>query len=56
MKKVYIVVKDGLVQEVYADDTDIEVLVYDLDTDDNEEYDKLYEEVNNLRKLEKMVY
>ena len=54
---VHIVVKDGLVQEVYVDDgLDAEVFVYDLDTDDNTEYDKLYEEVDQLRKSGKSIY
>lgn len=56
-KTIHIVVKDGLVQEVYIDDDlDAEVFVYDLDTDDNTEYDKLYEEVDQLRKSGKSIY
>ena len=56
-KTIHIVVKDGLVQEVYVDDDlDAEVFVYDLDTDDNTEYDKLYEEVDQLRKSGKSIY
>lgn len=55
-KTIHIVIKDGLVQEVYTDDTDVEVFVYDLDTDDNAEYDMLYEEVDQLRKSGKSVY
>ena len=47
-KKVHIVVKDGLVQAVYAEGVDVEVVVYDLDTDDNEEYDELSEAVGKL--------
>lgn len=35
-----IIVKDGLVQSVYSTDENIEAEVIDLDTTDDEEYDK----------------
>lgn len=56
-KKVHIVVHGGLVQAVYSEGVDVEVLVYDLDTDDNEEHDTLttalYElcQLNNVNKV-----
>jgi hypothetical protein len=50
-KTIHIVVKDGLVQAVYADkDLDIDVVLYDLDTDDNEEYDTLITTLTEVRK------
>ena len=56
-KTVHIVVKDGLVQDVYADNgLDINVIIYDLDTDDNEEYDKLTEALAKLSSSVKRVY
>jgi uncharacterized Rossmann fold enzyme len=55
-KKVHIVVKDGLVQVVYAEGVDVEVVVYDLDTDDNEEYDELSEAVGKLPDIAYRVY
>lgn len=56
-KTVHIVVKDGLVQDVYADNgLDINVIIYDLDTDDNEEYDKLTEALAKLSSGVKRVY
>lgn len=56
-KTVHIVVQNGLVQAVYADKgLDIEVVLYDLDTEDNEEYDKLYDEVEKLHVSTAKVY
>lgn len=50
MKKVvHIVVHEGLVQAVYAENADVDVIVYDLDTDDNEEYDDLTSALTTLR-------
>jgi hypothetical protein len=47
-KRIHIVVKGGLVQDVYAEGVDVEVVVYDLDTDDNDEYDELSKVVAQL--------
>lgn len=56
-KTVHIVIKDGLVQDVYADnDLDVDVVLYDLDTEDNDEYDKLTEALAQLRESTKRVY
>ena len=50
-KTVHIIVKDGLVQAVYADkDLDVDVVLYDLDTDDEEEYDTLITALTEVRK------
>ena len=50
-KTVHIVVKDGLVQAVYADkDLDVDVVLYDLDTEDNEEYTAILDELTEVRK------
>lgn len=48
-KAVHIVVHGGLVQAVYAENADVDVIVYDLDTDDNEEYDNLISTLTTLR-------
>lgn len=56
-KTVHIVVKDGLVQDVYADNgLNVEVVLYDLDTEDRDEYNKLTETLDQLRKSTKRVY
>ena len=50
-KTVHIVVKDGLVQAVYADkDLDVDVVLYDLDTEDKEEYNTILDELIKVRK------
>lgn len=50
-KTVHIVVKDGLVQAVYADnDLDVEVVLYDFDTEDKEEYNAILDELTKVRK------
>lgn len=49
-KTVHIVVQDGLVQAVYSEEADVEVVVYDLDTDDNEEYDEVLTALTEVRK------
>ena len=48
MKKVHIVIENGLVQNVYAD-KDVVVVVYDLDSIDDEYYDKAEEEIEKLK-------
>lgn len=50
MKKVHIVVQDGLVQEVYVDNPlNVEVILYDLDTDNPAEYAEVKYDVDRLR-------
>ena len=55
-KTVHIVVKGGLVQDVYTEGVDAEVIVYDLDTDDNDEYDELIKVVAQLPDFAKRAY
>lgn len=52
---VHIVVKDGLVQEVFAENVDIEVVLYDLDGDDAVELEHDIA-IAMLRKTTKKVY
>lgn len=48
-KKVHIIVHEGLVQAVYADfGLDVEVLIHDLDTEDENEFVETKEFVNNV--------
>jgi hypothetical protein len=49
-KRVHIVVKDGLIQSIFAENVEIEAVIYDLDTDDNDEYDELCRALDDLRK------
>ena len=50
MKKVHIVVQDGLIQEVYIDKPlDVEVIIYDLDTTDPIEYAEVKYDVDRMR-------
>lgn len=56
-KTVHIIVKDGLVQEVFADNgLDINVVLYDLDCDDYEELEEIKEAVSELPTIAKQVY
>lgn len=55
-KKVHIVVKDGLVQEVYAENVDVEVVIHDLDTDDYEQLNLIEKDVAQLPDFAKKVY
>lgn len=48
-KQVTIIVKDGLVQEVYGTDKDIEVRLIDLDETDAEMLEQLEDEANCVR-------
>ena len=52
MKKIiHIVVRGGMVQCVYAENTDADdVVIYDLDTSDEEEYAATAEALADLRK------
>ena len=56
MKKVYIVVEDGLVQNVYADEGNVDVVLIDLDTEDPEEYEVNLKAVEEARKTAYIVY
>lgn len=50
MKKIHIVVQDGLVQEVWVDQPiEAEVVIYDLDTNDPVEYTEVKYAVGNLK-------
>lgn len=49
VKKVAIIVKDGLVQEVYGTDKDIVVSVIDLDETSLELLEQLEDEANSVR-------
>lgn len=48
-KEVTVIVKDGLVQEVYGTDKDIKVRLIDLDETDTEVLETLEDEVNCVR-------
>lgn len=48
-KEVTIIVKEGLVQEVYGTDKDIKVRLIDLDETDAEMLEQLEDEVNCVR-------
>lgn len=48
-KKVHIVVHKGLVQAVWADEgLEVEVMIHDLDTEDEDEYIETEEFVSNM--------
>lgn len=49
MSKVYIVVEDGLVQNVYADIGNLEVEIVDLDTIDSEQKDNAFDRLEEVR-------
>lgn len=56
MKKVYIVVEDGLVREVFSEDKEVDIEIIDLDTDDNDLYEDLWDDINKLRKTTTKVW
>ena len=56
MKKVYIVVEDGLVQNVYTDDSNVEVVLCDFDTTDPDEYEAVLKTVEEARETAYLVY
>ena len=56
MKKVYIVVEDGLVQNVYADEGTVDVVLIDLDTENQEEYEANLKAVKEARDTAYIVY
>ena len=49
MSKVYIVVEDGLVQNVYADVGNLEVEIIDFDTTEAEEQDAAFKRMAEVR-------
>ena len=56
-KVLHIVVHDGLIQSIYSENVVVDDLViYDLDTEDNEEYDELSEAVEKLHDIAYRVY
>jgi hypothetical protein len=57
MNRVHIVVQNGLVQAVYADHgLDIDVVILDMDTDNEEESAEICEIIAQLPAFAKMVY
>lgn len=57
MKKViHIVIQDGLVQEVYAENSDVEIVIHDLDTDDYEQLNLVEKDVAQLPDFAKKIY
>ena len=56
MKKVYIVVEDGLVQSVYADEGNVEIVLIDFDTTDPDEYEVNLKAVEKAREIAHHVY
>lgn len=55
-KRVHIIVQDGLVQEVYAEGVEVEVIIHDLDTDDYEQLNLIEKAVAQLPDFAKKVY
>ena len=55
-KTVHIVVKDGLVQEVYAENVDVEIVIHDLDETDYDVRDDIEKFVAQLPDFTKKVY
>ena len=55
-KTVHIVVKDGLVQEVYAENVDVEIVIHDLDETDCDVRDDIEKFVAQLPDFTKKVY
>jgi hypothetical protein len=55
-KRVHIVVQDGLVQEVYAENIDVEVMIHDLDETDCDVKANIEKFVAQLPDFAKKVY
>ena len=55
-KTVHIVVDDGLVQEVYAENVDVEIVIHDLDETDCDVRDDIEKFVAQLPDFAKKVY
>ncbi len=57
MKKiVHIIVEDGLVQTVFAEGVDVDIVIHDLDTDSLDERAEVEREIEDLRHFAKQVY
>lgn len=56
MKKVHIVVESGLVQTVFAEDCEVEVVLHDLDTTSLDEREEIEKEIEDLRRFATQVY
>jgi hypothetical protein len=56
MKKVYIVVEDGLVREVFSETEEVDIEIIDLDTNDNTLYDELLDDIRELRRTTHKVW
>lgn len=54
--KIHIVVEAGLVQAVFVEGVDAEVVLYDLDTDDREQLNLIEKDVARLSDFAKKVY
>jgi hypothetical protein len=50
MMQVHIVIKDGFIDTAFAEDPNVEVVVYDLDCSDPEELNYIEGEVLGLRR------
>lgn len=50
MMQVHIVIKDGFIDTAFAEDSNVEVVVYDLDCSDPEELNYIEGEVLGLRR------
>lgn len=54
MLQIVITVEGGMVQNVYADNTDVDVKVIDLDVSDYPDNDEIEEKENNVKELEEI--
>ena len=43
MDKIYIKVEDGMLNKVYSENPNLEVILYDLDQDDPDKFDEVVE-------------
>ena len=55
-KKVYIIIEDGLVQSVYAEEPNIEVVLVDFDTEDPDVYESNLKAIEEARSTAHLVY
>lgn len=57
MKKiVHIIVEDGLVQTVFAEGVDVDIVIHDLDINSLDERKEVEREIEDLRHFAKQVY
>ena len=49
MNRIIIIVGDGFVQEIYADNPDVDVEIIDMDTQDAEQAEQAEREVDEIR-------